>query len=40
MRATWVDEDEKFNLGIEKFGVDVDSLKMPVVPKRYFCCWL
>ena len=38
--ATWGDEDEKFNLGIGKFGVDIDALKMLAVPKRYFCCWI
>ena len=34
--AAWGDKYEKFNLGLEKFGVDVDALKIPAVPKRYF----
>ena len=38
--AAWGDEDEKFNLGLEKFGVDIDALNMPAVPKRYFRCWI
>ena len=29
--AAWGDEDEKFNLGLKKFGVDVDALKIPAV---------
>ena len=27
---------EKFYLGLEKFGVDVDALNMTSAPKRYF----
>ena len=34
--AAWGDEDEEFNLVIEKFGVDNDALKMPVLLKQYF----
>ena len=38
--AAWGDEDEKFNIGLENFGVYVGALKTPSVPKRYFCFWL
>ena len=38
--AAWGDKDEKFNIRLENFGVDVDSLKMPAVLKRYFRCWI
>ena len=38
--AAWGDEDKKFNLGLEKFGVDVDYLNITAVSKRYFHCWL
>ena len=38
--AAWEDEDENFNLGIENFGVDVDTLNMPSVPNFYFLCWI
>ena len=36
----WGDEDEKFDLGLEKFGVDIEALKPPPVPKRLFRCWI
>ena len=34
--AAWRDKCEKFNLGIEKFGVDIDDLKISAAPKRCF----
>jgi len=38
--VVWGDEDEKFDLGLEKFGVDLEALKPPSVPKRHFRCWI
>ena len=34
--ATWGDEDEKVDLKIVNFGVDVGAKNMPAVSKRYF----
>ena len=31
--AAWGDRDEKCNIGIEKFGVDVDAFNMTAAPK-------
>lgn len=39
--ALFGEEDERFDLGLEKFGVDVDALKdTPTAPLRKFRCWL
>ena len=38
--AAWGDRDEKCNLGIEKFGVDVDAFNMTAAPKSYLRCWI
>ena len=35
--AKWGDKYEKLNIGNEKFGVEVDALNMPAVPRHYFC---
>ena len=37
--AAWRDKNEIFNLGLEKFGVDIDALKIVDVSKRYLRCW-
>ena len=39
-QAVWGDDDEQFDLGLEKWGVDVDSLKKPLGPRRLFRCWV
>jgi len=37
--ACWGNEDEEFDLGLDKWGVDVDDLnKVPKAPRRRFCC--
>ena len=33
--AAWRDKNEIFNLGLEKFGVDIDALKITAVSRRY-----
>ena len=38
--ACWGDEDEQFELGLLKWGVDVEELKKPVGPQRLFKCWV
>ena len=38
--AAWGDENKQFDFGLETFGVEVDDLNIPEVPKRYFCCWV
>eukprot|EP00804_Cyclotella_cryptica_P030914 CCRYP_019747-RA/>CCRYP_019747-RA protein AED:0.40 eAED:0.36 QI:0/0/0/1/0/0/2/0/269 len=38
--ACWRDEDEQFELGLLKWGVDVEELKKPVGPRRLFKCWI
>ena len=38
--ACWGDEDEQFELGLLKWGVDVEELKKPVGPRRLFKCWV
>jgi hypothetical protein len=39
-RACWGSEDEQFDLGLEKWGVDVHALKKPLGPRRLFRCWV
>ena len=39
-QAVWGDDDEQFDVGLEKWGVDVDSLKKPLGPRRLFRCWV
>jgi hypothetical protein len=36
----WGDNDVNFYLGLDKFGVDVDSLKDAGQPKRKVNCWI
>ena len=36
----WGEDDESFNLDLEKFGIDTTELSKPVVPKRKFLCWV
>eukprot|EP00804_Cyclotella_cryptica_P021183 CCRYP_001490-RA/>CCRYP_001490-RA protein AED:0.45 eAED:0.45 QI:0/0/0/0.66/0.5/0.33/3/0/310 len=38
--ACWGDEDEQLELGLLKWGVDVEELKKPVGPQRLFKCWI
>ena len=38
--ACWGDKDEQFELGLLKWGVDVEGLKKPVGPRRLFKCWM
>ena len=38
--ARWGDEDEHFDLGLEKWGVDIDALKQAAVPRRLLRCWI
>ena len=41
MSALWGEEDEAFDLGLEKFGVDIDAIRnTPTVPKRIFRGWI
>ena len=40
-RALWGDEDERYDLQLDKFDVDVDEIsKIPSKPERIFRCWL
>ena len=39
-QACWGGDDEQFDLGLEKWGVDVETLKKPVGPRRLFRCWV
>jgi hypothetical protein len=36
--ALWGDDDEKFDLGLEKWGVNVEELKKPL--RGLFKCWV
>jgi hypothetical protein len=36
----WGEEDEQFELGLEKWGVDIDDLKKPIRPRRLFKAWV
>ncbi|KAL3765246.1 LOW QUALITY PROTEIN: hypothetical protein ACHAW5_010865 [Stephanodiscus triporus] len=38
--ALWGDDDEQFDLGLEKWGVNVEELKKPLGPRRVFKCWV
>eukprot|EP00804_Cyclotella_cryptica_P008222 CCRYP_015153-RA/>CCRYP_015153-RA protein AED:0.20 eAED:0.16 QI:0/0/0/1/1/1/3/0/316 len=38
--ACWGEEDEQFELGLLKWGVDVEELKKQVGPRRLFKCWI
>eukprot|EP00804_Cyclotella_cryptica_P006303 CCRYP_010146-RA/>CCRYP_010146-RA protein AED:0.42 eAED:0.37 QI:0/0/0/1/1/1/3/0/389 len=38
--ACWGDEDEQFEFGLLKWGVDVEQLKKPVGPRRLFKGWI
>jgi hypothetical protein len=39
--ALWGDEDERFNLELENFGVDLDAVnETPICTKRMFRCWI
>jgi hypothetical protein len=38
--ALWGDDDEQFDLGLEKWGVNVEELKKPLGPRRVFKCWM
>ena len=38
-QACWGVEDEEFDLGLTKWGIDVEELKAPVGPRRVFCAW-
>lgn len=38
--AVWGEEDEQFELGLEKWGVDLDDLKKPIRPRRLFKAWV
>ena len=39
--ALWGDEDERFDLGLTKFGVDICALQeVPSAHRRVFRCWL
>ena len=39
--SQWCDDDELFDLGLEKFGTDLSEYNLsPNVPKRKFCCWV
>ncbi len=38
--AVWGSDDEQFDLGLEKWGVDVLELKKPLGPRRLFKCWV
>jgi hypothetical protein len=38
--AVWGEEDEQFELGLEKWGVDLDDLKKPIRPHKLFKAWL
>lgn len=38
--AVWGDDDEQFDLGLEKWGVDVQELKKPLGPRRLLRCWI
>ena len=40
MCAAWGDEGEKFNHSLDKFGIDIDTLKMSAAQKRYFRFWI
>ena len=42
-RALWGDEDENFDLQLEQFGVNVETIAKkqdPKTPKRLFKCWI
>ena len=40
-RALWGDEDERFDLQLEQFGIDVEEVKKKEeAPKRMFRCWI
>jgi hypothetical protein len=36
----WGDDDVTFDLGLEKFGVDLSELRIQVEPNRKFKCWI
>ena len=39
--ALWRNEDERFDLELENFGVNIDDINdTPACPKRYFRCWV
>lgn len=38
--ALWGDDDEQFDLGLEKWGVNIEELKKPLGPRRVFKCWV
>ncbi|KAL3784370.1 LOW QUALITY PROTEIN: hypothetical protein ACHAW5_005393 [Stephanodiscus triporus] len=38
--ALWGDDDEQFDLGLEKWGVNIEELKKPLGPHRVFKCWV
>lgn len=38
-QACWGVEDEEFDLGLTKWGIDVQELKAPVGPRRVFMAW-
>ena len=40
-KALWGDEDERFNLELENYSVDLDAInETPTCPKRVFRCWI
>ena len=39
-RALWGDEDERFDLQLEKFGVDVETIATKEKLKHLFKCWI
>ena len=39
-RACWGGDDEQFDLGLEKWGVDVEELKKALCPRRVFKCYV
>ena len=37
----WVEEYERFDIGLEKFGFDIGAInETPTVHERVVCCWI
>jgi hypothetical protein len=36
----WTDLDVEYDLGLTKYGVDVEDLQHPLAPARFFCGWI
>jgi hypothetical protein len=36
----WTDVDVEYDLGLTKYGFDVEDLQHPLAPARFFCGWI